>query len=100
LIAAHLAFEMCQLIIVIQMLQRDDAKGTNIHRFGDGERVPVLRLSKISNRLNLACETANEILTMLFSAAALMDKMLGTLNLGHDGKSDSLNKMAENLLNG
>ena len=43
LIAAHLALELCQLIIVIQMLARDEAKGTNIYRFGDDEDVPILR---------------------------------------------------------
>ncbi|MCL2202532.1 MAG: hypothetical protein FWB88_01135 [Defluviitaleaceae bacterium] len=101
LIAAHLAFELCQLIIVIQMLQRDDAKGTNIHRFGDGEQVAVLHHSpKGFHHPILTCKTANEILSVLFSAAAHMDEILDTLNLGYDEKSDALNKMAENLLNG
>jgi hypothetical protein len=92
LIAAHMAFEMCQLIIVIQMLERDEAKGTNIHRFGDGEHIAVLHHSpKGFNHPTLACETANEILSVLFSAAA---------HMGDESKLNILKKMAENLLNG
>jgi hypothetical protein len=83
------------------MLQRDDAKGTNIHRFGDGERVPILHPSSmIFNRPILDCETGDEILSVLFSAAACMDDMPGTLNLGHNAKSEVLNKMTTQLLNG
>jgi len=116
LIAAHLALEMCQVIIVIQMLQRDNAKCTNIHRFGDGEDVPVIRRTpqttgeceniSLLRRPVLACETADEILSVVFSAAAHMDnmgKMLTELERTgatskYTEKSDNLNTMARKLL--
>jgi len=54
LIAAHLALELCQMVIVMQMLERDDAKGTNIHRFGDRESVPILELMPQGDILAMA----------------------------------------------
>jgi predicted nucleotidyltransferase len=60
LIAAHLALELFQLNIVLQMLIRDFEKNTNVHRFGDKESVPVLQ--HFSSR-------DTEIINMLFHAA-------------------------------
>jgi len=99
LIAAHLTLEMCQLIIVIQMLVRDSSKGTNIHRFGDGERVPILHhLPYATKSPLLDCATANEILALLFLAASQMDEALHKLELGHDGKADKLNLLAKHFV--
>lgn len=101
LVAAHLVLEMCQLIVVIQMILRDDKKDTNIHRFGDGEHVPVLHHSPhIPNRPFMNCETADEILAVLFSAAVHMDKMMKALDLGYTEKSNTLNVLAKHLLIG
>ena len=75
LIAAHLALELCQLIIVVQMLDRDDLKGTNIHRFGDRENVPILhRLLMLEySDLSSGENIVDEILRILFASAQEMD---------------------------
>ena len=65
LIAAQLALELCQLIIVIQMLARDEKKGTNIHRFGDDEAVPIF---------NALAGASFDISSVLFTAADMLDK--------------------------
>jgi len=70
LIAAHLALEMCQLILVIQMMMRDEEKGTNMHRFGGKEAVPIMNFppltdvndcAQIMNIHNHACEQMNKM---------------------------------------
>jgi hypothetical protein len=69
LIAAHLVLELCQLIIVIQMLTRDQMKNTDRHRFGDKEDVPVLHgLLRLEES-----NSEDEILSILFQAAKHMD---------------------------
>jgi len=79
LIAAHLVLELCQMVIVIQMLVRDNEKGTNIHRFGGGEDVPALHSPiHVPNRPHSKCRTVDAILTTLFSAAAHMDMAMET----------------------
>ena len=90
LIAAHLSLELCQLLIVIQMLVRDNKKGTAVHRFGDSEIV--------SAPFNLGNDTADEILAMLLSAAIKMDNELERLNLGYAKKSGVLNSLALHFL--
>ena len=77
LIAAHLALELCRLIIVVQMLERDEEKKTDIHRFGGGEDVPVIH-SLVSGDKRpgaKADKTKNEILGILFHAAEHMDNI-------------------------
>ena len=71
LVASHLVLELYQLIIVIQMILRDKAKGTNIHRFGDSEDVPILHTLKQMNENT----TENEVIHLLFQAAEYMDKI-------------------------
>lgn len=71
LISAHLAFELCQLVIVVQMLMRDEEKKTNWHRFGNNEDVPVLH--SLAHLKESDCK--NVILDILFSAAEHMDKI-------------------------
>ncbi|MCL2372460.1 MAG: hypothetical protein FWC78_03560 [Defluviitaleaceae bacterium] len=85
LIAAHLALEICQIIIVMQMLQRDRQKGTNIHRFGDDEAVPVLDIPP------LVGDNRERILAIVFSAAACMDA--AAVELGYGQKSEILRGM-------
>ena len=71
LIAGHLALELCQQLIVLQMLRRDDVTKTDIHRFGSGEDVPVLHSLL---RLNAHDKGMEEIiLDILFAAAGHMD---------------------------
>ena len=86
LIAAHLVLELCQLVIVVQMLMRDVDKDTNIHRFGDNEDVPTLRSLSDPNANN----TATEVLGILFQAADNMDKICTELDIKHVGKTDVL----------
>jgi len=90
LIASHLALELCQLIIVIQMLIRDDEKKTNIHRFGDGEDVPVLRSLVSNERDSFSMETKNEILNILFNASKGMDKIASTVFPEYIERSEKL----------
>ncbi|MCL2355983.1 MAG: hypothetical protein FWC70_02330 [Defluviitaleaceae bacterium] len=93
LIAAHLALEMCQLIIVIQMLARDEEKGTNIHRYGNSEAVPIL-YSFAS--FGPGCDTVDKILAILFSATAETDRT--TENFGYAKKSDVIKKLMHQFL--
>ena len=92
LIAAHLALELCQLIIVVQMLHRDAEKGTNVHRFGDGEDVPVLRsLVRLGNdNAPVEGSTRDDILSALFNAAECMDKMCLRLGMDYAAKCTEL----------
>ena len=83
LVAYHLVLELCQHIIVVQMLARDRAKGTDFHRFGDKEAVPVF-----DGLLGLN-ESAT-IIDMLFMAAEHMDKTSELLNLGYTSRTDKL----------
>jgi len=100
LIAAHLALEAWQLVVVVQMLERDNKKGTSIHRFGDGEAVPVLGCSFIPGRPFLDYRTAGKILGMVYSAAGHMDEALQKLDLGYARKGGRLHILAEQLLEG
>ncbi|MCL2420527.1 MAG: hypothetical protein FWD03_01600 [Defluviitaleaceae bacterium] len=85
LIAAHLALELCQLSIVVQMLIRDEEMKTNIHRFGNEEDVPILH--------SLICDqddTEHQILHMLFHAAGQMDITAKQLDDNYCDKRDTL----------
>jgi hypothetical protein len=98
LIASHLAFELFQLNIVIQMLIRDTNKSTNIHRFGEKEDVPVLK-SLLQSDINELSDknTANVILHMLFLAAEQMDGLLLSLNIDYSPKSGRLKSIRQKL---
>jgi len=85
LIASHLALELCQLIIVVQMIERDNAKNTNFHRFGDKENVPVF-----DALLGLQTDTVCPILNILFLAAEHMDTMLLRLNPSYPRRAEKL----------
>ncbi|MCL2198720.1 MAG: hypothetical protein FWB80_07340 [Defluviitaleaceae bacterium] len=92
LVASHLALEMCQLTIIMQMLIRDRAKNTSIHRFGDRENVPVLHsLAQI-----LGQNDEGLIRDMLLHAAECMDNIAS--DFGHAPREKILAKMTENLI--
>jgi len=78
LIATHLVLELCQFVIVIQMLVRDEQKKTNIHRSGDCEDVPILH-SILSLKSRDTQNTKDDILNILFQAAECMDKISAKL---------------------
>lgn len=40
LIGLHLLLDLVREVLVMQMVDRDEALGTNLHRFGEGERLP------------------------------------------------------------
>jgi len=84
LVAAHLALEMCQLTIVVQMLVRDKTKRTDRHRFGDGEDVPILR--------SLA-RMEGGILDLLYQAAEQMDTLCELFALGYPKRTGQLRAM-------
>ena len=94
LVATHLALELCQLIIVIQMLLRDNTKKTNVHRFGNKENVPIfVSLLSINNNDSLS----DSILNVLFLAAEYMDKASESLDLGYTRRSDKLKAIYQGL---
>lgn len=95
LIASHLALELCQLIIVVRMLIRDNAKGTNIHRFGDKEDVPLLHaLRNLKDNGDFSAkDTKNEILSILYTAAQNMDNMPELRDFGYERRSEKLKKI-------
>ena len=90
LVASHLALELCQDVIVIQMLVRDNDKGAAFHRFGDKEKVLIF-----DALVNLG-ESATA-LDMLFMAAEHMDAMCELLNLGYACRTDRLKAIQHNL---
>jgi len=89
LIAAHLVLELCQLIIHVQMLMRDEAKKTDKHKFGDCEDVPILH-SLVQKKKR---DTEDEILYILFQAAENMDKMSAKLELGYHNRNNKLREL-------
>ena len=42
LIGLHLLFSLWQEYLVIEMIERDQKRGTNVHRFGGQEKLPVI----------------------------------------------------------
>jgi len=93
LTASHLVFELCQIIIVIQMLLRDEAKKTNIHKSGDNECVPILTSLLSANISSTGNDkTKNEILGILFLASKHMDDLAGGLLAGYESKTEKLIK--------
>jgi len=79
LVASHLVLELCQLIIVIQMIIRDNEKDTEMHRYGNSEDVPVLH--KLAGSSKSKCEDV--VLFILYQAAELMDKVSSALGKHH-----------------
>jgi hypothetical protein len=93
LIAAHLALELCQLVIVMQMLVRDEEKKTNIHRFGDREDVPVLHsLLLLRSRDGFSENNKDEILNIIFHAAEHMEKISAPL-VKHPSRTEILKEI-------
>jgi len=88
LIASHLTLGLCQTVIVIQMMLRDNEKCTNIHRFGDAEDVPVLESLMLGKG-----GTRGKILEILFYAVKCMDEICIQLDLGYAAKSDVLENL-------
>ena len=76
LIASHLVLELCQLIVVIQMIIRDNVKGTEMHRFGNSEDVPILH--KLAGSSKSKCE--DEILFILYQTAEHMEIVSSSFN--------------------
>ena len=97
LIAAHLALELCQIVIVIQMMIRDYEKGTNVHRFGDKENVPILAslFELMSQPANAKEDVVEQIRAVLFRAAIQMDEISAQLNVSRADQSDKLRKIAQ-----
>jgi len=96
LIAAHLALELCQMNIAIQMLVRDNAKGSDIHRFGGGEDVPILHSwTKLNGSNKLRENTSKDnILHILLQAAKQMDTTFASLDTLYKSRT----KILVNLL--
>ena len=95
LVAAHLVLELCQMTIVIQMLIRDDEKGTNVHRFGDKENVPILAslFDLMSQPTYAKDDGAEQIRAVLFRVAKQMDEI--SVQFNHQSKSHCLYALAK-----
>ena len=94
LISSHLALELCQLVIVVQMLIRDDNKKTTAHRFGDKEYIPIFTQLLNSDNNN---DIPKGILNVLYLAAGHMDKVSVRLNLGYPSRSAVLHNIQNRL---
>ena len=97
LIASHLALELCQLIIVLQMLERDKNKNTNFHRFGKQEDVPILHNLIYAGNDKKIHDKKDEILSVLFEAAEYMDNAVKHLGF-NIANYIKLKEKAEELL--
>ena len=97
LVAAHLALELCQMTIVIQMLIRDYEKGTNVHRFGDKENVPILAslFDLMSQSAYAKDDVVEQIRVILLWAAAQMAEMSAQLKVSSISQSSRLNEIME-----
>jgi len=94
LIAAHHALELCQLVIVMQMLVRDEEKKTNSHRFGDGEDVPILySLLSLKSRDDLSENMRSEILSIIFHVAKHMDGISAAVIPSYISRSQTLSEL-------
>lgn len=82
LISSHLAHMLIQEGLVLQMIMRDNEKGTNVHRFGYAEKLDYLSVydnedicfSKTSD------ETYNYIARLLYSAVKSYDRLYSSLD--------------------
>lgn len=72
LIAAHLALEIYQLAIVMDMEKRDQALGTQIHRHGQEEPVPILDILSYPSPKN-PLTTQQQIIAMVINIATFVD---------------------------
>ena len=99
LIASHLVLELCQLVIVIQMLVRDKAKSTNVHRYGDKEDVPIISslLNNQNKNILFDCMII-KILSILYLAAEQMDVISDMYKLDYIRKKDKLKTMQRKLI--
>ncbi|MCL2188549.1 MAG: hypothetical protein FWC16_06545 [Defluviitaleaceae bacterium] len=89
LMASHLALELCQLVLVMQMVLRDKEKNTNIHRFGDKEVVPVLMGLGLSGG-----NTRAAIANLIFHAARHMDNV-AMMESGYTSRRGKLQELAK-----
>lgn len=74
LIAAHLALEAAGDAIVLQMIRRDRDSGTQIHRYGQREPVPLLEALR-----DAPGDDAGGILWLLHTAGAQLDRQAAQL---------------------
>lgn len=94
LIGSHLAFEMVQQCIVLQMILRDHEKGTNIHRMGGCETIEILeKISIISNSLSPAY-----ILKIINESGFTFDRLSRMLIEGYEGRSHIFNNWVSEAL--
>jgi len=99
LVAAHLVLELCQLTIVIQMLERDRKKGTDRHRRGDKEDVPIIHSLRSLDHTDgpLNNNTADAIINIMFAAAKRMDVIAEALDASYTRRTAILDKFRVNF---
>lgn len=88
LIGGHLALEMAQNCIILQMMLRDKQKGTNIHRTGGFEKVDIL--NKIENLHNL--KSPQDIFAIIKESGKLFDKLASEYDKKYIKRYDILKK--------
>ena len=88
LIGSHLALEMAQNCVVLQMMLRDLRKGTNIHRTGDFEKVDIL--NKIGDLHDL--KSPQNIFSIIKESGKLFDKLASKYDKKYKTRYDVLKK--------
>jgi hypothetical protein len=94
LISSHLALEMVQQCIVLQMILRDRKKGTNIHRIGERESIEILE--KMSTLLN--SPSPIKILRIIEESSFIFERLYKMINEEHEEKSQILSNWISQAL--
>lgn len=78
LIGLHLVFDLIREYLVLEMVDRDIAKGTNIHRYGTNEKLP----DELDMRL-LQTESSIDKLKFIAALSLAFDSKLSQLHKGY-----------------
>jgi hypothetical protein len=88
LIAGHLILKLMQETIVLQMRERDKIKGTNVHRYGNAEKINIFE--KINNfDFNHDKNSLKQLLTIV---CKLYDKQILDINKSYTSKYNIFKK--------
>lgn len=86
LIAGHLANCQVNETLVLQMIKRDDDKGTNIHRYGDHEQLTYRDMPE--HEFSAPDATYGDIARRLCAAADAYDALMPLLNPDYEPRAE------------
>lgn len=91
LIASHLAHMLIQEGLVLQMVERDNDKNTNFHRFGYGEDLEYLTIinQEDISFANTCDDIFNHIVRLIYSAVISYDRLCFSLNNSYKSRLDN-----------